>query len=86
MDGRRARALRAHRRSRQVRHGGLLIRKGEPGQAFLILITGEAEVTQGGKSLRRLYPGDDAALVPADAAPRLVSPGRDELVVLVGTR
>jgi hypothetical protein len=54
----------------QVRHGGHPDPEGEPGQAFLILITGEAEVTQGGKSLRRLYPGDDAggmALLGASA-------------------
>lgn len=42
------------------RSGDVLIREGEPGYALLILIAGEAEVSQGGVFLRRLYPGDHA--------------------------
>jgi CRP/FNR family transcriptional regulator, cyclic AMP receptor protein len=40
--------------------GEVLIREGQPGQAFLILISGEAEVSQRGESLRRLHAGDHA--------------------------
>jgi CRP/FNR family transcriptional regulator, cyclic AMP receptor protein len=40
--------------------GDALIREGESGHAFVILIAGEAEVTQGGDLVRRLYPGDHA--------------------------
>jgi CRP-like cAMP-binding protein len=40
--------------------GDVMIREGAPGQAFLILLAGEAEVSQGGESLRRLYRGDHA--------------------------
>lgn len=40
--------------------GDALIREGESGHAFLVLVTGEAEVIRGGQSLRRLGPGDHA--------------------------
>jgi CRP-like cAMP-binding protein len=40
--------------------GDVLIAEGQPGQAFLILTAGEAEVTSGGKVLRRMGPGDHA--------------------------
>jgi CRP-like cAMP-binding protein len=40
--------------------GDVLIREGEPGQAFLILIVGEAEVSRRGEPLRRLHPGEHA--------------------------
>jgi CRP-like cAMP-binding protein len=40
--------------------GEVMIREGQPGQAFLILITGTAEVSQGGEPLRRLAAGDHA--------------------------
>lgn len=40
--------------------GDVLIREGEAGHAFLILVAGEAEVSQRGESLRLLYPGDHA--------------------------
>jgi CRP/FNR family cyclic AMP-dependent transcriptional regulator len=40
--------------------GDVLIREGESGHAFLILVAGEAEVIRGGRSLRRLVPGDHA--------------------------
>lgn len=40
--------------------GDVLIREGETGHAFLILVSGEAEVTRNGTSLLRLHPGDHA--------------------------
>ena len=40
--------------------GDVLITEGQSGQAFLLLTAGEAEVSQGGKSLRLLEPGDHA--------------------------
>jgi CRP/FNR family transcriptional regulator, cyclic AMP receptor protein len=40
--------------------GDALIREDAPGQAFLIILEGEAEVTQHGRALRRLHPGDHA--------------------------
>jgi len=40
--------------------GDALIHEHAPGQAFLIILEGEAEVSQGGQSLRRLGPGDHA--------------------------
>ena len=40
--------------------GDALIREGESGHAFLILVAGEAEVVRGGQSLGRLGPGDHA--------------------------
>jgi CRP-like cAMP-binding protein len=50
--------------------GDTLIQEGRSGHAFLILIAGEAEVTQGGESVRRLHPGDHAGeLALLDDAP-----------------
>ena len=65
--------------------GDILIREGERGQAFLILITGEAEVTQGGKSLRRLYPGDHAGEMALldDAAASATVVARSDIEALV---
>lgn len=40
--------------------GDVMIREGQEGQAFLILVAGEAEVTRGGEPLRALRPGDHA--------------------------
>jgi CRP-like cAMP-binding protein len=40
--------------------GDVLIRQGRPGQAFLIVTAGEAEVTRDGLSLRLLHQGDHA--------------------------
>lgn len=40
--------------------GDLLIQEGESGQAFLVLVAGDAVVRRGGESLRRLHPGDHA--------------------------
>jgi CRP-like cAMP-binding protein len=51
--------------------GDVMIREGEAGQAFLILLSGEADVSQGGESLRRLRQGDHAgemALLDGSAA------------------
>jgi CRP-like cAMP-binding protein len=60
--------------------GDVLIREGEPGQAFLILVAGEAEVSQGGDSLRRLHAGDHAgemALLDGSAASATVVASSD---------
>jgi cAMP-dependent protein kinase regulator len=65
--------------------GDVLIREGEPGQAFLILIAGEAEVSHGGESLRRLHPGDHAgemALLDDSAASATVV-ARSDIEALV---
>ena len=40
--------------------GDVLIREGQSGEAFLLLTAGEAEVSQAGKPLRLLEPGDHA--------------------------
>jgi hypothetical protein len=40
--------------------GDVLITEGQSGQAFLLLTAGEAEVSQGGRPLRLLEPGDHA--------------------------
>jgi CRP/FNR family transcriptional regulator, cyclic AMP receptor protein len=51
--------------------GDALIREDAPGQAFLIILEGEAEVSQHGRPLRHLYPGDHAgemALIDDSAA------------------
>jgi CRP/FNR family cyclic AMP-dependent transcriptional regulator len=66
--------------------GDVLIREGTSGHAFLILIAGEAEVSQGGESLRRLSPGDHAgemALLDDSAASATVVAASDiEALVL----
>ena len=38
--------------------GKVLIREGERGREFFVLLDGEAEVTQGGQQIRTLGPGD----------------------------
>ena len=40
--------------------GDVLITEGRAGQAFLVLISGEADVSRGGHSVGRLQPGDHA--------------------------
>jgi len=40
--------------------GDTLIAEGQEGQAFVVLAAGEAEVSRGGKSIRRLHAGDHA--------------------------
>jgi CRP-like cAMP-binding protein len=40
--------------------GEVMIREGQPGQAFLILTAGEADVTRDGEPLARLAAGDHA--------------------------
>ncbi len=66
--------------------GDVLIGEGEPGRAFLVLITGEAEVTRGGRSLRRLKPGDHAGemslLDDAPASATVVARSTVEALVL----
>lgn len=50
--------------------GETLIQEGQSGHAFLILIAGEADVSQGGKPVRRLYPGDHAGeMAQLDGSP-----------------
>jgi len=44
----------------RFRAGEVLIAEGQSGQPFLVLTAGQAEVSQGGKALRRLEPGDHA--------------------------
>ena len=41
-----------------VREGKVMIREGERGREFFVLLAGEADVTQGGNPLRTLGPGD----------------------------
>ncbi len=38
--------------------GRELVRQGEPGESFLVLLAGEARVEQGGQQIRDLGPGD----------------------------
>jgi CRP-like cAMP-binding protein len=54
--------------------GDALIREGESGHAFLILVAGEADVIRGGRFLRRLGPGDHAGeFALLDDVPTLAS-------------
>jgi CRP-like cAMP-binding protein len=48
------------RLAREVRFdaGDLLMREGEPGDRYLVLISGVVQVTQAGRRLRDLGPGD----------------------------
>lgn len=51
--------------------GDELVREGEPGDSFLVLVDGAAEVRQGGRTLRTLGPGEflgEIALI--DGGPR----------------
>jgi CRP/FNR family transcriptional regulator, cyclic AMP receptor protein len=51
--------------------GDALVRQGEPGESFIILVTGRARVDRDGKTLRELGPGDflgEISLV--DGSPR----------------
>lgn len=51
--------------------GDELVREGEPGDSFLVLVDGAAEVRQGGRTLRILGPGEflgEIALI--DGGPR----------------
>lgn len=69
--------------------GDVLIREGEPGQAFLILVAGEAEVSQSGDSLRRLHAGDHAgemALLDGSAASATVVASSDIEALLLYPR
>ena len=60
--------------------GELLIREGEPGDRYLIVATGEVEVSQGGVPLRRLGPGSGVGEIsllrdiPRTASVRAVGP------------
>ena len=52
--------------------GDVLITEGQSGQAFLLLTAGEAAVSQGGKALRLLEPGDHAGEMSLlDDSPRV---------------
>lgn len=65
--------------------GDVLIREDEAGQAFLILVSGEAEVSRRGEPLRRLHPGDHAgemALLDDSAASATVI-ARSDIEALV---
>jgi CRP-like cAMP-binding protein len=51
--------------------GSDLVREGDPGESLILIRTGEATVVQGGRTLRRLGPGDflgEIALI--DGRPR----------------
>ena len=60
--------------------GEFLIREGEPGDRYLIVATGEVEVSQGGVPLRRLGPGAGVGEIsllrdiPRTASVRAVGP------------
>jgi CRP-like cAMP-binding protein len=66
--------------------GDTLIREGESGHPFLILVAGEARVTQSGKPLRELREGDHAGelalLDDAPASATVVASSSVEALVL----
>lgn len=66
--------------------GDVLIREGEPEQAFVILVEGDAEVRRGTRSLRSLQPGDNAGemslLDDAPASATVVATSDVEALVL----
>jgi CRP-like cAMP-binding protein len=61
--------------------GSDLVREGDPGESLILIRTGDATVVQGGRTLRRLGPGDflgEIALI--DGRPRTATVTATELI------